>query len=70
MPSSVQKRVVERYSIREDDTRLVVEVSFEDPVYMRESYSDRLEFSRVSEDTPWYDYVCEVDSAERFSRDP
>ena len=70
VPSSVQKTVVERYSIGEDDTRLVVEVSFEDPVYMREPYSDRLEFSRVSKDTPWYDYVCEVDSAERFSRDP
>ena len=70
VPSSVQKRVVERYSIGEDDTRLVVEVMFEDPLYMSEPYSDRLEFSRVSEDTPWYDYVCEVDSAERFSRDP
>ena len=37
---------------------------------MREPYSDRLEFGRVSEDTPWYDYVGEVDSAERLSCDP
>ena len=70
MPSSVQNTVVERYSIGEDDTRLVVEVSLEDPVYMREPYSGRIEYSRVWEDTPWYDYVCEVESAERFSRDP
>jgi len=70
VPSSAQKTVVERYSIGEDDTRLVLEVTHEDPVYMLEPYSGRIEYSRVSEDTPWYDYVCEVESAERFSRDP
>ena len=63
MPSSAQKTVVERYSIGEDDTRLVLEVTHEDSVYMLEPYSGRIEYSRVSEDTPWYDYVCEVEGA-------
>ena len=45
-------------------------ISFEDSVYIREPYSDLLECSRVLIDTSWYDYVCEVGSAERFNRDP
>lgn len=70
VPSSAQKRVVERYSVGEDDTTLMVEVTFEDPGYMTESFTDRLEFIRVSADTQWYAYECEVESAERFSRSP
>lgn len=70
VPSSEQKTLVERYSASEDGRTLVVEFTVDDPVYLSEPYSSRVELTRVADDAPMYDYVCEQESAERFSRDP
>jgi len=43
VPSSREKHVVERYSLTEDRTRAVVDVFSEDPVYLAEPFSGRIE---------------------------
>jgi len=70
VPSSTQKRVTERYSASEDGQMLLVEYTMDDPVYLTEPYSGVIEFSRVADDEQMYPFECEVESAERFSRDP
>ena len=70
VPSSAEKRVVERYSASEDGSTLRVEYTVEDPVYLTEPYTGYRDFSRIPDDTPLHSYGCEVDSASRYSRNP
>lgn len=70
IPSSVEKTIVERYSITDGGKILAVAFSIEDPVYLSEPYEQVVPFARVADDEPMFDFVCEQDSAERFSRDP
>lgn len=70
VPSSAQKTVIERYSASEDGRTLTVEYTVDDPVYLSEPYTSSINLTRVADDAPMYDYVCELESAERFSRDP
>ena len=70
VPSSLQKKVVERYSASDDGLTLTIEYTVEDPVYLTEPYTGAITWNRVADDEPMYPFDCEVDSAQRFSRDP
>lgn len=70
IPSSGQKRMVERYSVSADGLTLNVDYKLEDAVYLAETFVASAAANRVSDDEPIYEYTCEIDSATRFSRDP
>lgn len=70
IPSSDQKTLVERFSVSDDGQMLIVRYRVQDPVYLTEPYDGVAMLNRVADDEPLYPYVCELDSAERFSRDP
>lgn len=70
IPSSDQKKLVERFSVSEDGQTLIVRYLLEDPVYLTESYSGTATLDRVADNEPLYPYECELNSAQRFSRDP
>jgi hypothetical protein len=67
VPSSTQKKIVERYSVSDDSQTLTLQYTLEDPVYLTEVYSSHLSMSRVADDETMYLYECEVDAAKRFS---
>jgi hypothetical protein len=69
VPSSAQKTVVERFSASENGLALIYEYTVEDPVYLTESFSHRVEMARLPDDTVFYVYDCDVESASQFSRD-
>lgn len=57
IPSSTQRHVVERYYLSEDHTRAIVDVFFEDPVYLAEPFSGRTEMTYVPH-LQLYRYDC------------
>lgn len=57
IPSSTQRHVVERYGLSEDGTRAIVDVFFEDPVYLAEPFSGRTEMVYVPH-LQLYRYDC------------
>lgn len=57
IPSSTERHVVERYSLSEDRTRAVVDVFFEDPVYLAEPFEGRTEMVYVPH-LELYRYDC------------
>jgi hypothetical protein len=69
VPSSIEKTVVERFSVSEDGLKLAYEYTVQDPVYLAAPFSHRVEWARLSSDTPIYPYDCDVESASQFSRD-
>jgi hypothetical protein len=69
IPSSAQKKLVEGFFVSEDGQTLTVRYRLEDPIYLASPYEGVAELQRVADDEPMYPYVCERDSAERFSRD-
>lgn len=70
IPSSEQKTVIERFSVSDDGLSLTVRYEVADPVYLAAPFSGSATLDRVSDDSPLYDFECELDSAARFSRDP
>lgn len=70
IPSSAEKTIVERYSMTDGGNILAVAFSIEDSVYLAAPYEQIVPLARVADDEPMFDFVCEQDSAERFSRDP
>jgi len=70
VPSSEQKKVVERYSVSGNGATLTVEYTLEDRIYLTEPYASSISFARVADDESMHEYACELDSAARFSRDP
>ena len=67
IPSSAQKRVIERFSSRDEGKTLRVEYTVEDPAYLTEPYKGYRDFSRVSDDTPMHPYECDTESASRYT---
>jgi hypothetical protein len=67
IPSSTQKKTVERYSVSEGGQSLTLEYTIEDPVYLTEPYTDTIILGRVDDNEPMYPYECDVDSAKRFT---
>jgi hypothetical protein len=69
VPSSEQKEVIERFSVSEDGETLLYEYTVNDPVYMSEPYSGRIQLTRVPDGTPMYPCECDVESASMWSRE-
>ena len=70
IPSSDGKTVVERYSVSDDGQTLTLAYTLSDPAYLTGPYDGRFEINRVAPNTPIYDYVCDLQSASEFARDP
>lgn len=69
VPSSEQKSVVERFSVSEDGLTLIYEYTVEDPIYLAEPFSHRVEMARLPDNFEFYPYICDVESASQFSRE-
>lgn len=69
VPSSERKTVVERFSTSANGLTLVYEYTVNDPVYLREPFSHRVEMARLPDGVVFYPYDCDVESASQFSRD-
>lgn len=67
-PSSVQKQLVERFSVSDDGLTLIYEYTLSDPVFLTAAHTDRVELYRVTDSSPIPDYDCEVEAASMFSR--
>ena len=65
IPSSAQKEIVERYTLRDNDQILVADYTVTDPLYLETPYSARVEWQRVRDDAPIYEFECDLDSATR-----
>jgi hypothetical protein len=65
IPSSARKEIIERYTLRENGQILVVDYTVTDPVYLERPYSARVEWQRVRDDAPMYEFECDLDSATR-----
>ena len=65
VPGSSQKRLIERYTVSDDRTTLALDYTLEDPVYLSERYSARVEWDRLTDDAPIYDFDCDADVAAR-----
>lgn len=68
IPSSEQKKLVERYSVNEDGSRLTVDYTVTDPAYLTEPFSDRVEWHRMPDDSPIYEFECDADIAMRSTQ--
>ena len=62
--SSEFKRVVERYSLLDDGSRMQVEYMFEDPVFLAEPVTMRTSFF-VDPGYPWEEYDCDPEASSR-----
>lgn len=69
VPSSTQKAVTERYTVTPDGRTLVLDYTLNDPTYLTEPYSGRVELTRVPDTATLYPYTCDVESASMWSRD-
>ena len=65
IPSSDQKRIVERYRVNEDGSKLILDYTVTDPVYLTESFSARVEWHRLPDDAPIHDFTCDAGIAKR-----
>jgi len=65
LPSGAQKHVVERYTLNDDGTGIVIEIDYEDPEYLAEPFVHTLEW-RSSGYTQLSPYACALDQARRF----
>jgi hypothetical protein len=68
IPSSERKTLAERFTASPDGRTLVYEYTLADPEYMTGSQSGRIELTRVPEDTPFYPFDCDKESAAMWSR--
>ena len=69
LPSGAQKRVVERYALSSDGTRIDIDILYEDPEFLAEPFTGQLEWnlSPYQEITP---FRCEPEQAARFMAEP
>lgn len=66
LASGVDKHIVERYSLNDDGRSLTLEVFFEDPEFLTESFSGTLNWD-YTPDFEFYRYDCDPEVATRFS---
>ena len=69
LPSGAEKRVLERYALSEDGTRIVIDFTLEDPEFLAEPFSGTL----VWHHAPHLDFspfACDSGQATRFMREP
>lgn len=68
IPSSAQKKLVERYSLSEDGAQLFLDYTVTDPAYLTEPFSDRITWHRMPEDSPIHEFECDADIALRSTQ--
>ena len=68
VPSGAQKHVVERYTLSEDGTRITLDVFVEDPEYLAESLTGRMEW-RYTPEFQLYGYDCDLENSRVFRLD-
>ncbi len=69
VPSSEQKTLVERFTVLADGRTLVYEYTLNDPAYLAQPHTGRVELTRVPDDAEMYPYECDLESAAMWSRD-
>ena len=70
VPSSDRKSVTERFTVTPDGRTLVYQYTLVDPQYMTAPQRGRIELTRVPDDTPFYSFDCDAESAAMWSRRP
>ncbi|MGI9205680.1 MAG: DUF6152 family protein [Woeseiaceae bacterium] len=68
IPSSDQKKIVERYTVNEDGSELNLNYTVTDPVYLTEPYSAKIVFYRLADDSPIHEFDCDAEIASRSTR--
>ena len=68
IPSSEQKKLVERYTVNEDGSVLTVTYTVTDPAYLTEPFSAKVEWHRMPFDSPLYDFTCDAEIASRSTQ--
>jgi len=65
IPSSEQKKLVERYTVNEDGSKLTLNYTVSDPAYLTEPYSAEVVWYRMPDDSPIYEFDCDAEIASR-----
>lgn len=65
VPSSPQKRTIERYALTSDGTRLTIDVFLEDPVYLAEPFSGQLQW-QYAPNLSFHSYNCDPEISTIF----
>ena len=68
VPSGAQKHVVERYTLSDDGTHVVIDIFLEDPEYLAESFVGVVEWNYAPE-LEMYRYDCDAETSRRFRLD-
>ena len=68
IPSGAQKHVIERYTLSEDGTRILLDIFVEDPEYLAESLTGRMEWIYTPE-LQLYEYDCDLENSRVFRLD-
>jgi hypothetical protein len=68
VPSGSQKHTVERYSLADDGTHIIIDLFLEDPEYLAEPFEGRLEWNYVPQ-LELYRYDCDPEVSRRFRLD-
>lgn len=68
IPSSTQKKLIERYTVNEDGSELTVAYTVTDPAYLTEAYSAEIKWYRMPFDSPVYDFTCDAEIASRSTQ--
>jgi hypothetical protein len=68
VPSSEQKKLVERYTVSDDGAQLILDYTVTDPAYLTAPFSDRVTWHRMPEDSPIHEFECDADIALRSTQ--
>ena len=68
VPSGAQKHVVERYTLSEDGTRIILDIFLEDPEYLAEALAGRVNWLYAPE-FRLYGYNCDLEVSRVFRLD-
>lgn len=68
IPSSEQKKFVERYTVNEDGSELSLTYTVTDPMYLTEPYSAKIVFYRLADDSPIHEFDCDAEIASRSTQ--
>lgn len=68
IPSSEQKKLIERYTVNADGSELTLQYTVSDPVYLTEPYSAQVVWHRIPDDSPIYEFDCDAEIASRSTQ--
>jgi hypothetical protein len=68
IPSSLQKKFSESYSVNDDGSQLILNYTISDPEYLNEPYSSQIVWDRIPDETPINEITCDIDIAKRSTQ--